>query len=522
MDRYARPSCRRPSSSSASPRRSTPSTVTSRPSPGSTSTCRPARSSPCSGRAAAARRRCCAWSAASTSRPPARSPSTGRTPHDARAAKRVGFVPQSPGLLPWRTVAANARLLLDVNRRVAVRQAPDPLDLLADVGLADFAGAYPHELSGGMQQRVSLVRAMALGAPLLLMDEPFAALDEITRADMRHLLARLCEQLATTVLFVTHSIAEAVFISDRVAVLSARPGRIVGVESIDLAHPRHPDLEDDPAFFAHETRLRALLHEGSWSVSTRRIVLAALTGIAVFGALWELFVWVFDVRPFVLLPPSQIVEELADRPSFYLEAAAVTARQAAAGIAISLVVAVLTRRAAGDVAVPRAGRPAGPDRRARRPVGRLLHVDRAVARQWRPARHLPRRLRDHPGVRLRRRRRDALGRPGRSRAAGLRRRQPGRGAVAAAPAVRAARHPRRRPLQRRPGARRGVLRRGRQPDDGRPRRRRPTGDGAERRGAVGDDPRHRRPRRRVPRRDHRHRAGRLALARVATGEGSTR
>jgi NitT/TauT family transport system ATP-binding protein len=187
----------------------------------------------------------------------------GATPHDARAAKRVGFVPQSPGLLPWRTVAANARLLLDVNRRVAVRQAPDPLDLLADVGLADFAGAYPHELSGGMQQRVSLVRAMALGAPLLLMDEPFAALDEITRADMRHLLARLCEQLATTVLFVTHSIAEAVFISDRVAVLSARPGRIVGVESIDLPHPRHPELEDDPAFFAHETRLRALLHEGS-------------------------------------------------------------------------------------------------------------------------------------------------------------------------------------------------------------------------------------------------------------------
>jgi NitT/TauT family transport system ATP-binding protein len=187
----------------------------------------------------------------------------GATPHGARAAKRVGFVPQSPGLLPWRTVAANARLLLDVNRRVAIRQGPDPLDLLRDVGLADFVDAYPHELSGGMQQRVALVRAMALGAPLLLMDEPFAALDEITRADMRHLLARLCEQLATTVLFVTHSIAEAVFISDRVAVLSARPGRIVGVETIDLPRPRHPELEDDPAFFAHETRLRALLHEGS-------------------------------------------------------------------------------------------------------------------------------------------------------------------------------------------------------------------------------------------------------------------
>ncbi|MET0460461.1 MAG: ABC transporter ATP-binding protein [Ilumatobacteraceae bacterium] len=187
----------------------------------------------------------------------------GTSPHDARSAKRIGFVPQSPALLPWRTVAANARLLLDVNRRVAVRRGPDPSELLGEVGLADFADAYPHELSGGMQQRVALVRAMALGAPLLLMDEPFAALDEITRADMRHLLARLTEPLATTVLFVTHSIAESVFISDRVVVLSSRPGRIVGIESIDLPRPRRPDLEDDPAFFAIETRLRALLHTGA-------------------------------------------------------------------------------------------------------------------------------------------------------------------------------------------------------------------------------------------------------------------
>ena len=104
---------------------------------------------------------------------------------------------------------------------------------------------------------------MALGAPVLLMDEPFAALDEITRADMRHLLARLCERVATTVLFVTHSIAESVFLSDRVVVLSARPGRVVGIEPIELPWPRHPELEDDPAFFAVETRLRALLHAGA-------------------------------------------------------------------------------------------------------------------------------------------------------------------------------------------------------------------------------------------------------------------
>jgi NitT/TauT family transport system ATP-binding protein len=183
------------------------------------------------------------------------------SPHVARRAKRIGFVPQSPALLPWRTVAANARLLLDVGRRRPAGH--DAAALLGEVGLADFAGAYPHELSGGMQQRVALVRAMALGAPLLLMDEPFAALDEITRTDMRHLLARLCEQLDTTVVFVTHSIAESVFLSDRVVVLSSRPGRVVGIEPVDLPRPRHPELEDDPAFFAVETRLRALLHEGA-------------------------------------------------------------------------------------------------------------------------------------------------------------------------------------------------------------------------------------------------------------------
>jgi NitT/TauT family transport system ATP-binding protein len=183
------------------------------------------------------------------------------SPHVARRAKRIGFVPQSPALLPWRTVTANARLLLDVGRRRPAGH--DAAALLAEVGLADFAGAYPHELSGGMQQRVALVRAMALGAPLLLMDEPFAALDEITRTDMRHLLARLCEQLDTTVVFVTHSIAESVFLSDRVVVLSSRPGRIVGVEDVELSRPRQPALEDDPAFFAVETRLRSLLHEGA-------------------------------------------------------------------------------------------------------------------------------------------------------------------------------------------------------------------------------------------------------------------
>jgi NitT/TauT family transport system ATP-binding protein len=196
-------------------------------------------------------------------------PSAGRVliddepPARARASKRFGLVPQAPALLPWRTVRANARLLLDVNRRANPTQTLDPESLLQDVGLGDFLDALPHELSGGMQQRVALVRAFTLGAHILLMDEPFAALDEITRADMRHLLAGLCERTGATVVFVTHSLAEAVFLSDRVAVLSARPGRVVGMRDIDLPRPRAADLEDEPEFFAHETSLRRLLHEGA-------------------------------------------------------------------------------------------------------------------------------------------------------------------------------------------------------------------------------------------------------------------
>jgi NitT/TauT family transport system ATP-binding protein len=185
------------------------------------------------------------------------------TPARARAAKVIGLVPQTPALLPWRTVEANARLLLDVNRGANPTPAPDHIDLLRTVGLGEFLDARPHELSGGMQQRVALVRAFALGSSILLMDEPFAALDEITRADMRHLLGRLCEQTGASVLFVTHSIAESVFLSDRVVVLSSRPGRVVGTVPIGLPRPRLPAIEDDAAFFVHETHLRALLHEGA-------------------------------------------------------------------------------------------------------------------------------------------------------------------------------------------------------------------------------------------------------------------
>ena len=186
----------------------------------------------------------------------------GVSPGEARRRKQIGFVPQSPALLPWRTVEDNARLLLDLNRSANRSTVTDPLPLLDRVGLGEFRHAYPHELSGGMQQRVGLVRAFALGADYLLMDEPFAALDEITRADMRHLLAELSEPTGAGVVFVTHSLAEAVFLSDRVIVMSPRPGRIIGSVEVGLPHPRVPELEDTPEFFGLETEVRAILLAG--------------------------------------------------------------------------------------------------------------------------------------------------------------------------------------------------------------------------------------------------------------------
>jgi len=183
----------------------------------------------------------------------------GREPARALERKQIAMVPQSPGLLPWRSVEANARLLLDVNRRANPADHPDPRELLHEVGLGGFLQSMPHQLSGGMQQRVALVRAFALGAPLVLMDEPFAALDEITRAEMRDLLARLIERHPTTIVFVTHSIAEAVRLSDRVLVLSPRPAHIVADVEVALPRPRAADVEDRPAFVDTCSSLRHIL-----------------------------------------------------------------------------------------------------------------------------------------------------------------------------------------------------------------------------------------------------------------------
>ena len=142
-------------------------------------------------------------------------------------------------------------------------QARAVLESVALSPAAEYLDRYPHELSGGMQQRVALVRALALGAPLMVMDEPFAALDEITRDEMRALLARLVEARSATVLFVTHSIAEAVALSDRVVVCSPRPASVVANIHIDLPRPRPADIDDMPRFIELCAQVRHALHHGA-------------------------------------------------------------------------------------------------------------------------------------------------------------------------------------------------------------------------------------------------------------------
>jgi NitT/TauT family transport system ATP-binding protein len=186
----------------------------------------------------------------------------GAPPRAAQRARAIGFVFQDPALLPWRTVAGNVALALEVNRQPGAVRRSDIESLLALVGLDGFGRYYPHQLSGGMQQRVALARALAPNPPLLLMDEPFGALDEITRTELRYELLRISARAGKTVLFVTHSIAEAVLLSDRVAVMTPRPGRIRSVVEIDLPRPRQTVDETDAPFVEYVRRLRALLREG--------------------------------------------------------------------------------------------------------------------------------------------------------------------------------------------------------------------------------------------------------------------
>ena len=188
----------------------------------------------------------------------------GEPPAQARARRELGFVFQEPTLLPWRTALENVTLLLEVARRgSAAQRRQRGLELLGLVGLAEFADARPAKLSGGMQRRVGIARALALDPKILLMDEPFGALDEITRQRMNMELLNVWAQRATTALLVTHNVGEAVFLSDRVLVMAADPGRMIAEVPIDLPRPRRLDLLENKDFFALSARLTRMLHGGS-------------------------------------------------------------------------------------------------------------------------------------------------------------------------------------------------------------------------------------------------------------------
>lgn len=180
----------------------------------------------------------------------------GLTPHQAATEKMLGFVPQHPALLPWLSVLKNVSLPARMNRSHN-RELPDMRELLTRAGLGEAMHLKPGQLSGGMRQRAAMVRAFGLRPDVLLLDEPFSALDEFTRESVQTQLLDLWTETSATVLFVTHSIGEAVRLSDRVVVMG--PGRITDVIDIDLGRPRDWQLDDDRAYHPYEIRLREAL-----------------------------------------------------------------------------------------------------------------------------------------------------------------------------------------------------------------------------------------------------------------------
>jgi len=190
----------------------------------------------------------------------------GKPAERARRDRDYGMVFQAPVLFEWRTVEDNVKLPLEIMGASAEKRSQRAAEMLQLVELGDFLKHYPWQLSGGMQQRVAIARALAFEPAILLMDEPFGALDEMTRERMNSEVLRIWEQTGTTVVFVTHSIPEAVFLSSRVVVMSARPGRITNVIDVDLPRPRNEDTRETRRYFELVTAVREALrhrHDGS-------------------------------------------------------------------------------------------------------------------------------------------------------------------------------------------------------------------------------------------------------------------
>ena len=187
----------------------------------------------------------------------------GKTAERARRDRDYGMVFQAPVLFDWRTVEDNVKLPLEILGQDAATRTKRAREMLELVELGDFLKHHPYQLSGGMQQRVAIARALAFQPSILLMDEPFGALDEMTRERMNDEVLRIWEQTGTTILFVTHSIPEAVFLSSRVVVMSPRPGRITTVVDIDLPRPRTEDSRESRRYFELVTEVREALRRGS-------------------------------------------------------------------------------------------------------------------------------------------------------------------------------------------------------------------------------------------------------------------
>ena len=186
----------------------------------------------------------------------------GVSPKDARKARAYGYVFQAPALYPWRTVVRNVTLPLEIMGLPPDARRERAARYLDMVGLGGFERKFPWQLSGGMQQRVSIARALSFEPDLLLMDEPFGALDEITRDHLNEQLLRLWEKTNKTVIFVTHSIAEAAFLSTRIVVMSPRPGRILETIDCDLAKGRTLDARETPQFLEVAHKVRVALRAG--------------------------------------------------------------------------------------------------------------------------------------------------------------------------------------------------------------------------------------------------------------------